>query len=80
MNVTVTFYSGFEKYLLENSNKTININLAEQENIINILHRFLPEEAIGFVGMVLVNKKIVDFDYKVEDKDKIEVLPIIGGG
>ena len=66
--------------MLENSNKTINISLTEQEDIINILHRFLPEEAIGFVCTVLVNKKIVDFDYKIEDKDKIEVLPIVGGG
>jgi len=39
----------------------------------------LSEEAIGFVGTVLV-KKIVDFDYKIADKDKIEVLPIVGGG
>ncbi len=80
MKVKVKFYSGFEKYLKENSNKILNLQLDSQEDILSILSRFLPKEDIGYVGMVLVNKKIVNFDYQVEDGDMIEVFPVIGGG
>jgi molybdopterin converting factor small subunit len=80
MEVMVKFYSGFEKYLKENSNKILNLQLDSQEDILSILNRFLPKEDIGYVGMVLVNKKIVNFDYQVEDGDMIEVFPVIGGG
>ena len=54
--------------------------LIRKENIITIIRQFLPEEAIGFVGIVLVNKKIVDFDYEVVKGDNIEVFFVIGGG
>lgn len=78
--VTIKFYSGFEKYLQSNSNKVLNLNINSREDIRSILLQFLPEDALGFVGMVLVNKKITDFDYKVIEGDAIEVFPVIGGG
>ncbi len=80
MKVKVKFYSGFEKYLKDDSNKVLDLQLNAQEDILAILSRFLPKEDIGYVGMVLVNKKIVNFDYQVEDGDMIEVFPVIGGG
>lgn len=80
MNVTIKFYPGFEKYLKNRINKVLGLRLIRKENIITIIRRFLPEEAIGFVGIVLVNKKIVDFDYEVVKGDNIEVFFVIGGG
>jgi molybdopterin converting factor small subunit len=80
MKVKVKFYSGFEKYLKDDSNKVLDLQLDSQEDILAILSRFLPKEDIGYVGMVLVNKKIVNFDYQVEDGDMIEVFPVIGRG
>jgi len=80
MKVTIRFYSGFEQYLKDNSNKVLNLQLDSQEDILSILNRFLPKEVIGYVGMVLVNKKIVNFDYQVKEGDIIEVFPVIGGG
>jgi molybdopterin converting factor small subunit len=32
------------------------------------------------VGMVLVNKKITNFDYQLVEGDMVEVFPVIGGG
>lgn len=80
MEFSIIFYAGFEKYLKKDSSKTLHLSLDNKEDIHSILNRFLPGEAIGFVGMVLVNKKITDFDYKVTSGDKIEVFPVIGGG
>ena len=80
MEVTIQFYSGFEVYLKCDSNKVLSLKLNGRENIVSILSRFLPEDAISFVGMVLVNKKITDFDYQVVEGDMIEIFPIIGGG
>lgn len=80
MEVSIIFYTGFEKYLKKDSNKTLHLSLDDKEDIRSILNRFLPGDEIGFVGMVLVNKKITDFDYKVTSGDKIEVFPVIGGG
>ncbi len=80
MKASIIFYSGFEIYLKDNSNKMLEIDLDAKENIISILHRFLPKESIGFVGMVLVNKIIKDFEYPVKVGDIIEVFPVIGGG
>lgn len=80
MKVTIKFYSGFEKYLKNRINKILDLPLIRKENIITIIRQFLPEEAIGFVGIVLVNKKIVDFDYEVVKGDNIEVFFVIGGG
>lgn len=80
MKVTIKFYSGFEKYLRDNSNKVLELSLDSREDIVSILNRFLPKEDIGFVGMLLVNKKIVNFDYQILEGDMIEVFPVIGGG
>jgi molybdopterin converting factor small subunit len=80
MNVSIKFYSGFEKYLQDKSNKLLKLNLDSGEDIALILNRFLPQEAIGFVGMVLVNKKITNFDYQLVEGDMVEVFPVIGGG
>ena len=80
MNVSIKFYSGFEKYLPDKSNKLLKLNLDSGEDIALILNRFLPQEAIGFVGMVLVNKKITNFDYQLVEGDMVEVFPVIGGG
>lgn len=80
MNVSIKFYSGFEKYLQDKSNKLLKLNLDSREDIALILNRFLPQEAIGFVGMVLVNKKITNFDYQLVEGDMVEVFPVIGGG
>lgn len=80
MEVSIIFYAGFDKYLKEDSNKSLYFSLNSKEDIHSVLNRFLPGEAIGFVGMVLVNKKITDFDYEVTSGDKIEVFPVIGGG
>ena len=80
MEVTIKFYSGFERYLRDNSNKALNLQLDSPADILSILNRFLPKEVIGYVGMVLVNKKIVNFDYQVKEGDMIEVFPVIGGG
>jgi molybdopterin converting factor small subunit len=80
MSVRIRFYSGFEIQLPKDFNKEMNLNLGPGEDIASILKRFLPEASLGFVGMVLVNKKIVNFDYKAKDRDLIEVFPIIGGG
>ncbi len=80
MKAGIKFYSGFEIYLKDNSNKLLELSLDSKETIVSVLNRFLPEESIGFVGMVLVNKKIKDFNYQVADGDIIEVFPVIGGG
>ena len=80
MRASIKFYSGFEIYLKDNSNKLLELSLDSKETIVSVLDRFLPEESIGFVGMVLVNKKIKDFNYQVADGDIIEVFPVIGGG
>ncbi len=80
MRASIKFYSGFEIYLKDNSNKLLELSLDSKETIVSVLNRFLPEESIGFVGMVLVNKKIKDFNYQVADGDIIEVFPVIGGG
>ncbi len=80
MRASIKFYSGFEIYLKDNSNKLLELCLDSKETIVSVLNRFLPEESIGFVGMVLVNKKIKDFNYQVADGDIIEVFPVIGGG
>ncbi|MDD3656594.1 MAG: MoaD/ThiS family protein [Atribacterota bacterium] len=80
MKVSIKFYSGFEKYLQDNCNRLLKLNLDNGEDITSILNRFLPQEAIGFVGMVLVNKKITNFDYQLVEGDMVEVFPVIGGG
>jgi len=80
MRATIRFYSGFEIHLQNDSNKEIDLNLGSGEDIASILKRFLPEDSLGFVGMVLVNKKIVNFDYQAKEGDLIEVFPVIGGG
>ncbi len=80
MEVTIKFYYGFERYLRDNSNKALNLQLDSPADILSIVNRFLPKEFIGYVGMVLVNKKIANFDYQVKEGDMIEVFPVIGGG
>ncbi len=80
MKVTIKFYSGFEKYLPTNSNKMLDLELNRGEDIASVLQRFLPKDALGYVGMVLVNKKITNFDFQVAEGDIIEVFPVIGGG
>lgn len=80
MKIYIKFYSGFEKYLKKRSNQEISLHVHPGEDIKLIIHRFLPEDIVGFVGVVLVNKKISNLDYKVKDGDMIEVFPMIGGG
>ena len=80
MKITIKFYSGFEKYLQNSSNKVLELFLESKEDIFSILNRFLPEDAIDFVGIILVNRKIVNFCYQVREGDKVEIFPIIGGG
>ena len=80
MEITIQFYSGFEVYLKGDSNKVLSLKLNGGEDVVSILRRFLPNDAISFVGMVLVNKRITDFNYQVVEGDMIEIFPIIGGG
>jgi len=80
LKVSIKFYSGFEKYLKNRSNQDMSLDVQPGEDIKLIIHRFLPKDIVGFVGVVLVNKKITNLDYKVKDGDMIEVFPVVGGG
>jgi molybdopterin converting factor small subunit len=80
MKITIKFHAGFEIYLKKNSNKVLDLHLDSREDIVSILNRFLPKDAISFVGMILVNNRIIKFDYQVKEGDMIEVFPIMDGG
>ncbi len=58
----------------------VTLQLAKNESIRNIVTRFIPERKLSLIGLILVNKKIVNLDYIVRDNDKIKVLPVLIGG
>lgn len=80
MKVKVKFYSGFENYLKNGLKQETILHINQKDDIRSIITRFLPEDMVGYVGMVLVNKKIVRLYDQVKEGDKIEVFPLMGGG
>lgn len=80
MKINIKFYPGFEKYLNDKSNKILRMQVQQAEDVKTMISHFLPEDMIGFVGIILVNKKITDMDFQLRDGDLIEVFPLIGGG
>ena len=80
MKIIIKFYSGFENYTKNRLNEEVILQANDKTDIKSVIKIFLPADIISFVGMVLVNKKIVNFDYKVKDGDMIEVFPLLGGG
>ncbi len=80
MKINIKFYPGFEKYLKDKSNQILSVKFQQAEDVKTMISHFLPEDMAGFVGIVLVNKKITNMDFQVRDGDLIEVFPLIGGG
>ena len=82
MQITVKFHSGLEKQIKDyDKEKGIIMKLDFPERIESIVQRYIPEDAWGVVGVVvLLNKKITGNDYQVRDGDMIELFPLSGGG
>ena len=82
MKVYIKFYSGLEKYIKNyDHEKGLIIKVHPEENISLMINRYIPENAWGVVGvMILVNHKIIDDHYQVKEGDVFEVYPLSGGG
>lgn len=60
--------------------KGIVINLDKPVTIKYLVANYFSEDIKDAMGVVLANKKIVDFNYQVKDGDIIEIFPLLGGG
>lgn len=82
MKVHIKFYSGLEKYIKNYDHKKgLSIGIPPEDNIVSIVNRYIPENAWGVVGvMILVNNKIINDHYQAKDGDVLEVYPLSGGG
>ena len=81
IEIKLKFYSGLTEYI-ENYQieEELTLKLGKNESIRDIITRFIPVEKLKFIGLILVNKKFVNLDYIVQDRDKISVLPLLNGG
>jgi molybdopterin converting factor small subunit len=81
LEITIKFYNGLDKFIKNYDTKRgIVLNLSESININFLISQLLPKEIIKSTGIVMVNKKIEDFSYKIKKGDFIEVFPLLGGG
>lgn len=81
IEIRLVFYAGLAEFIKDyKKEEQIIIKLEKSESIRNIIARFIPLEQLSRIGLILVNKKFVNLDYMVQDKDKIKILPVLHGG
>ena len=74
MNVEVTLYNPLKK----NRFSTSIVSVSEAATVNNLLKQLSIKQYE--VGSIYINKQSGTFDTRLKPEDKIELLPLIGGG
>lgn len=81
IEIRLKFYSGLAEHIRNyKKEEELIIKLENNETIRKVITRLIPVEKLSLIGLILVNKKFVNLDYIVQDKDNISVLPLLHGG
>lgn len=77
LEVSVIFNSTLKRYTRNNDGK-IKLKLPESTTIQEVLDNF--RVVPGEVGLIILNSNIASPDTVLNDKDELELYPIVGGG
>lgn len=81
VTIQLSFDPAFKKKIQKDgAKKEFTVQLDKNKTLRDVVRRFIPEEELGHIGIIIVNKNFQNLEYIVQDGDRINVLPLLFGG